>query len=259
MAEGEIPNQFSHAVRMAVFWISLPFIFLLVGIERIFDPGGNRYQVGACFVAAFLSILVAVYWNRLLPQRWQPAIEPAPLDYLHDEDSELGSAIRGMVWRSAWGKWYAAQHLATNNHHPASEEHVMQIATSLVHNALMDGRLEAHGRKPGQLDYEPIPRTHWRSTGLHMIKDNRTIWKMILIPAGCFEIHPDGTVVGHNQEAVRRTDRLAVYDSLIVGARQFEKLWPRKDRKTDIARKRLLKTAKKCGADSAEIEKLSRD
>jgi len=258
MAEGEIPNRLSHALRVAVFWISLPFIFLLVGVERIFDLGGNRYQVGACFAAAFLSILVAVYWNRLLPLRWRPATDP-PLAYLHDEDSELGSAVRNMVWRSAWSKWYASQSLATNDHRPASEEYVMQIATSLVRTALMDGLLEAQGRKPGQLDYEPIPRTHWRSTGLHMIKDNRTIWKMILVPGGSFEIHPDGTVVGDNQEAVQRTDRLAAYDSLIVSARQFEKLWPRKDRKTDTARKRLLKTAKKSGADSAEIEKLSRD
>jgi hypothetical protein len=170
-----------------------------------------------------------------------------------------GSAVSDMVWCSAWGKSFAAQYLATNSHHPVSEEYMMQIATHLVQKALMDGRLEAQGRKPGQLDYEPIPRTHWRSTGLHMIKDNRTIWKMILIPGGGAEIHPDGTVVGRDQEAVQRTDLLATYDSLIVSARQFEKLWPRKDRKTDIARKRLLKKARKAGAAPAEIEKLSQD
>lgn len=258
MTEGEIPNRLSHAVRMAVFWISLPFIFLLVGVERIFDPGGNRYQIGECFAAAFLSILVAVYWNRLLPRQWQLVNDP-PLAYLRDEDTELGSAVRDMVWCSAWGKWFTAQHMATNNHHSASEEYVMQIATGLVHNALRDGRLEAQGRKPDQLGYEPIYRMHWRSTGLHMIKDNRTIWKMILFPTGGAEIQPDGNVIGHDQEAVRRTDQLAAYDSLIVSARQFEKLWPRKDRKTDAARKRLLKRARKAGADPAEIEKFSRD
>jgi hypothetical protein len=255
--EGEIPNRLPHAVRVAVFWISLPFIFLLVGIERIFDPGGTRYQVGGCFVAAFLSILVAVYWNRLLPRRWQQVTDH-PLAYLHAEDSELGSAICDMVWRSAWGKWFAAQYLATNNHHPASEEHVIQIATGIVHDALMDGQLEAHGRKPGQLDYEPIPRTHWRSTALHMIPDRRSLWKMILIPTGGAEIYPDGTVIGRDQRAIQRTDQLAAYDSLIVSARQFEKLWPRKDKDTDAARKRLLKTARKAGADPAEIKKLLR-
>jgi hypothetical protein len=93
-----------------------------------------------------------------------------------------------MVWCSAWGKWFAAQYLATNNHHPATEEYVMQIATSLVLTALTDGQLEARGRRPGQLNYEPIHRTHWRSTALHMVKDDRTLWKMILIPRGGAEM-----------------------------------------------------------------------
>ena len=238
-------------------WLgALGFIVPLIGAEIIREGGPN--WVGAILIAAGLPI----YWSPAIwkwLRRGKPAREPTPLGYLHAEDSELGSAISDMVWCSAWGKWFAAQYLATNNHHPASEEYVMQIATSIVHDALMDGRLEAQGRKPWQLDYEPIPRTHWHSTALHMIKDNRTIWKMILIPCGGAEIHPGGTVVGHNQEAVQRTDRLTAYDSLIVSARQFEKLWPRKDKDTDTARKRLLKKAKKAGADPAEIENLSRD
>jgi len=238
-------------------WLgALGFIVPLIGAE-IIREGGPKW-VGAILILAGLPI----YWSPAIwkwLRRGKPATEPAPLAYLHVEDAELGSAIRDMVWRSAWGKWFAAQYLATNNHHPASEEHVIQIATSIVHDALMDGRLEAHGRKPFQLDYEPIPRTHWRSTALHMIKDNRTIWKMILIPVGGAEIHPDGTWSGHDQKAVQRTNRLAAYDSLIVSARQFEKLWPRKDRKTDAARKRLLKAARKAGAAPAEIERLSRD
>jgi hypothetical protein len=66
-------------------------------------------------------------------------------------------------------------------------------------------------------------------------------------------------VIGYNQRAIQRTDQLAAYDSLIVSARQFEKLWPRKDKKTDATRKHLLKTARKAGVDQAEIKKLSRD
>jgi hypothetical protein len=58
---------------------------------------------------------------------------------------------------------------------------------------------------------------------------------------------------------VQRTDRLATYDSLIINSRQFEKLWPRKDGATDLARKRLLKKAKKAGAATAEIAKLSQE
>ena len=159
-------------------WLgALGFIVPLIGAEIIREGGPN--WVGAILIVAGLPIYLSpAIWKRL--RRDKPATEPAPLGYLHAEDSELGSAISDMAWCSAWGKWFAAQYLATNNHHPPTEEHVMQIATSIVHGALMDGRLEAQGRKPGQLDYEPISRTHWRSTGFHMIRDDRTIWKMIL-------------------------------------------------------------------------------
>jgi hypothetical protein len=237
-------------------WLgALGFIVPLIGVE-IIKEGGSKW-IGAILIVAGLPI----YWS---PAIWKwlrrgksATTELAPLAYLSDEDSELGSAILYMVWRSAWAKWFAAQDLATS--HSASEEYVIQIATHLVLNALTDGQLEVRGRRPGQLSYEPIPRTHWRSTALHMIKDDRTLWRMILIPRGGAEIRPDGVVIGRDQMAVQRTDQLATYDSLIVRARQFEKLWPRKDRKTDATRKRLLKAARKAGAAPAEIEKLSRD
>ena len=128
-----------------------------------------------------------------------------------------------------------------------------------MQDALTNSQLEVRGRRPGQLDYEPIPRTHWRSSGLHMIPDGMSLWKMILIPRGGAEITPDGKVIGRDQDAVQRTDQLATYDSLIVNARQFEKLWPRKDKDTDAARKVLLKKARKAGADLTEIAKHSQD
>jgi hypothetical protein len=182
------------------------------------------------------------------------AADSPPLGYLRDEDTELGAAIRDMVWGSAWGKWFAAQSLADRAPRSINEQFLMGTATSLVLNALTDGRLEVRGRKLGQLDYEAIPQTHWRSTALHMIPDNRSLWKMVLIPRGGAEITPDGKVIGRDKKAVQRTDQLATYDSLIVNSRQFEQLWPGKDRKIDTARKRLLKKAKKAGADPDEIK-----
>ena len=134
----------------------------------------------------------------------------------------------------------------------------METAAHLVTDALTNGELTVRGRRPGQMDYETIPQTHSRSTGLSMMPDGITLWKMILIPRGGAEIHSDGTVVGRDQNVVRRTDQLAPYDSMIVSARQFENLWPRKDKIADAKRKILLKKAKKAGADPAEIAKLAR-
>lgn len=135
----------------------------------------------------------------------------------------------------------------------------MNTAAHVVFDALMDGRLDAKGREPGQLDYEPIPRTHWRAVSLSMVRDGATLWKMVIVPRGVSEITPEGEVIGHNKEAMELRNQLATYDSFIVSSRQFESLWPRKDREDDAVRKRLLKAAKKAGADPSEIKKLSRD
>jgi len=202
---------------------------------------------------------LAVYWDRLIPSRWRSRPASDDLTYLRDEDAELGGAVRDMAWHSAWGKWFAAQHLALNEHKPIADRELMGIATSLVLDAVTNGQLEVRGRRPGQMDYVPIPQTHWRSTALHMIPDSRSLWKMILIPRGGAEIQPDGKVIGRDPKSVARTEELAAYDSLIVKARQFEKLWPRKDKDTDAARKALLRKAKKARADPAEIKKLLQD
>src|SRR5579864_8576422 len=160
MADSGIPDKLLPALRMAVFWVALPFIFFLIGVERYFS--GTAYEVVGCFASAVLSIVVAVYWERLLPKRLRT--KSARLGYLRDHDSDLGPAIRDMVSLSAWGKWYAAQYLAKNDHQPADEGHLMGIGTHIVRDALMDGRLQARGRRPGKMEYAAIPSTHWRST-----------------------------------------------------------------------------------------------
>jgi hypothetical protein len=58
-----IPDKLLPAVRVAVFWIALPFIFLLIGVERYFS--GTIYEVAGCIVCAFFSILIAVYWDQI--------------------------------------------------------------------------------------------------------------------------------------------------------------------------------------------------
>jgi hypothetical protein len=221
--------------------------------------GRSPLDVWVLAVVVMAALAVLMYFSiSALAKLRKPKIADG-LGYLRDEDAELGGAVRDMAWMSAWGKWYTAQSLANSAPNPVNEQFIMGAATHLVLDKLTNGQLEVRGRKPGQIDYEPIPPTHWRSSALHMIQDSRSLWKMILIPRGGAEITPDGKVIGRDQGAVQRTDQLASYDSLIVNARQFEKLWPRKDRDTDIARKLLLKKAKKAGVDPAEIAKLSQD
>src|SRR5262249_10265956 len=114
-------------------------------------------------------------------------------------------------------------------------------------------------RRPGNLEYEDIPSTHWRSTALHMIPDERTLWKMLLLPRGGAQITPDGKAIGDDPAATARTAKIQEYDSIIIKARQFEKLWPRKDVRLDAVRRKYLQTARKARVDPNEIAKLKQD
>jgi hypothetical protein len=249
MAESGIPEKLLPAIRVAVFWIALPFILLLVGIERIFDSHG---QAGACFVGAIASIVIAVYWDKLIPSRFQ---EKKRLEYLRDKDSALGSAVRDMTWYSAWAKWYSAQHLV-NSGAPIPEDHLLSSASSIVTDQLTDGQLEVRGRLPGKMDYELIPRTHWRSSHLHFVPDSRTLWRMKIIPRGGAQITSGGAVIADDPVSQGRTAILQGYDSLIVDAYEFEKLWPKREPVADKKRRQFLRQALRRGLDKSEILRL---
>jgi hypothetical protein len=249
-----IPNRWSPALQAAL-WGAAPFVFFLAAVVE--GAIAQKYWVAAiCAVLFFVSIGVVVHWDTLLPPRWRST--PKKLEYLRDRDTELGAAIRDMVWRSAWGRWFSAQ-VFINGEQPASEETVFHAASHLVTNQLVNGDLEVRGRLPNNLDYEAIPRTHWRSSALHFVRDPVSLWRMIVIPRGGAAIDPSGTVTGHDPAATQRTNVITTYDSMLVDAYQFEKMWPRRDRFTDRKRRKLLKQARKRGLDNDEIARLSQD
>jgi hypothetical protein len=170
------------------------------------------------------------------------ALQPIAGDeYLMYRDSELGSAVRHMGWDSAWGKWHQAQDLATRGQ--VDEVHTMNTAASKVVDALMDGRLEARGRMPQEISYEPIPRETWRLAALQVHEDVASLWKFKVVPRW--------------GESPERISRLMGYDSITVDSRQFLKLWPTKDPVPDVARRLHLQHAKEKGADPAVIARLS--
>src|ERR1700680_3597187 len=83
MADSGIPDKLLPALRVGIFWIALPFIGLLLGSERI--SGGNYYEAAVWLGCAFLSIVIAVYWDRIIPLRFRA--KPQRLEYLHYKDS----------------------------------------------------------------------------------------------------------------------------------------------------------------------------
>lgn len=164
--------------------------------------------------------------------------------YLSDEDTELGTAIHHMAMFSAWAKWFAAQHLALNEHKPISESSMMSTASSLVLDAAMNGKLSMRGRPAGSIQYEAISRETWRLIAIKMEPHPATLWKAVVIPRSNVD-----------QE---RVQEILEYDSIILSSREFEQLWPRDDRGHDRARMKELKKAKRLGADAQAVEKLAK-
>jgi hypothetical protein len=164
-------------------------------------------------------------------------------------------ALLSVIWTySAWAKWFASQFLANNNHEPVSQTTLMNVASGIVLDALMDGKILARGRpkwiprtpwrrQPSDaIEYEDISKEAWRLVGIKMEPHPNSLWRAVLFPR--WKVDP------------KRIKKLLDYDSVIVNSREFEKLWPRVDKFTDNARKKLLKKARKAGADPEYIERL---
>jgi hypothetical protein len=180
------------------------------------------------------------------------------LEYLNGRDCELGPAIISMARQSAWGRLYAAQQLV-NGGVRITEEHLYQMAASRVMERITDGEIEVRGRRPDpeQLGFEPIDRTHWRSSWLACVRDPVALWRIIIIPRGGVELDPEATIVrADSPVAVKRTSLLN-YDSLIVDAYQFEQVFPATDKIADRERHTLLRIARRRKLDKDEILRLS--
>jgi hypothetical protein len=243
---GEAQTNFCHWVRLAVPSTTDQ---CLHGI-----PSNALYFVfGATFVLGLVWFLWPL-WQRPLASPPQP-LKPE-LQYLGATDTDLGWAIRAMAQKSAWGRWFAAQHLATSGK-PIDEHHLLHIASTVVMDSILDGDIEVRGRKPTRMEYEPIPRTDWRSSAFVFLQDSICLWRMHIIPRGGAQISPDGTFIADNAACDERNANLRAYDSLIVDAHQFENRWPSTDKVADQKRQKFLRTARKRNLDPTTIRMLS--
>jgi hypothetical protein len=163
---------------------ALGFILPLVGFEELVrhfvdtgHPSLPWWLSAAFIVAGYPLYSLPAAWKHFRGRKAPSANRP--LEYLHNEDSELGDAVRNMAWRSADGKWYAAQCLANNPKGKVSDKEadLMHWAAERVWRALFDGKLDARGRRPGQWILKPYPKligglplSTWFGTMLHFGK-----------------------------------------------------------------------------------------
>jgi len=167
----------------------------------------------------------------------------AKLTYLSaHRDYDLGPAIIEMAHRSAWGKWFAARELV-NASKPIDERYWLQTAASVVMDKMRDGELVIRGRLYGQTGSKPIPQTDWRDVALYYFPDNRALWRLRILPLEGVTIQ-DGDVIDTDL-SLETVEHITQYESLLVDAHQFERLWPATDAVADKQRHQFLREAKK--------------
>jgi len=256
----EASNTLGGGIRnyLGTIGFSLP----LIGLEEfvrslVSNQPALPHWASFILIATGLPFYVAPWaWDRL--QRFFAREEATKsLEYLSSRDSDLRSSIITAAWRSAYGRWYAAQ-ILVNSGQPIQPRELLRVTADKVLDKIVDGDIEVRGRRPGQMDYETIPRTYWRSTTFYVVDDPIALWRIILCPKGLVEIAQDGSIARASDAAsAARTSQLTDYDNLLVDAYQFERLWPTKDRLADKKRRGFLKQARRRKLDSNEIGRLS--
>jgi hypothetical protein len=214
-------------------------------------PGWLRTRLAAELVGAAVLVCLAswvLWWwlNRYPPfQLWRLQHSDAKQTrYLSGVEVGLQHAMYAMSLRSAWARWYMAQHLAAVGTSPLPEAMLLDIAAnSMVLDALVNGTLTAMGRLPGQIEAVSIPRHFWHYTCFEIKPDDRTIWRISLRD--------------RNEVPEERKRYLPKYEDLLINTEEFERLFPRNDPLTDAARRKLLRQARRKGASKSDLEKLA--
>lgn len=239
--------------------IGIAFVAIGVGLLLFAFPKAPEMII---YIGVAICAAVAI-WGLLplaRPSYWK-SINPVPqkpraLEYLGNKDVEFDSAVKAMAHKSAWGRWYAAQHLVMSKV-PITERYLLDIAASVVRPKIVDGEIIVRGRLPNQLAYENIERTFWRSSTFWFLPHPMALWRLEIVPVGGVIIEADGKMKASHKPSEKRNAIIRKYDSLLVDAHEFESVWPKIDDATDKARKVFLKQAKQLGLDKQTIKSLS--
>src|SRR5258707_11465332 len=115
---------------------------MLSSIWDFLKDGSNQAVlkwIGSGIAALAVGIwgLIKAGWIKWKLSHPKQTSEP----YLRYEDASF-LAAPSVIWLSysAWAKWFASQHLASNNHQPVAQPTIMNVASSLVLDALVDGK-----------------------------------------------------------------------------------------------------------------------
>lgn len=216
------------------------FLVMMFGGYFIYD--NNNLRVGIPMIVGGLILFILPWVWDYIVARIRADRAPKRLEYLHFQEVSVGGAIRDIATYSAWAKWFASQYLTMNEHKAVSQHQMMQIASSLFQDALVNGTLLAKGRPANAVEYEDIPKDAWQLIVILMRPHPASLWQGV--------IQPNAKV------SADRVAKYLSYDSITVDAHKVEELWPKRSREHDKLRKKLLKKAIKVGADLEVVKRL---
>lgn len=198
-------------------------------------PGAPLYIWYILFIiGVFLILYWPATWIMGAWKKWGDIRQADREDGTSINDKELSQAIYEVACLSAWGKWQEAMHSTASGPYP--EVLKIDLAAFAVLEALADGKITAEGRRRGEIDYEPIQPSFWKTVKISTKPDKRIIWRAYLEPRN-----------GLEPEAA---EKIPDYQSIQIKGGMVERVWPRHDKALEAKTKKLLKKAKKEAADA---------
>ena len=158
-ADSGIPDKFSVAIRLGVFWISLPFIFFLVAVERAIE--NHIYQTATCSIFGVLSIVIAFYWEKLIPPRLRSKMESPENNSEALRFMTAYEVVHYMADESRWGE-------TVRNYADNGIKKVVLLEAPVEFKRIAElGKIQAIGRLNNVGSHVEIPNIFWMSSILN--------------------------------------------------------------------------------------------
>jgi hypothetical protein len=187
---------------------------------------GNMMPDRETLLILLSGVLVAwIFWTDLRPSvyRWW-------------SDRKVGDVnLRDAIWwiekKSAWWRWQVAQGVLGQD-----EWANYNLVASRLYWQAKRGDLTIRARRKSKINREDISKNFWQLGTLEAVRDDRTLWKII--------VRPCNDLAKHDEDKVTELGYIAPSAKW----KEIRRLWPEKDRQMDRLTTKLIKQKTKKAA-----------
>jgi hypothetical protein len=202
----------------------------------------------AAVAVAFVIVFPLICWGLWAWYSKTPSLQlwKAGRDYNNrttylpnGESIAISLAIHLMSMQASQGRWISAQYLEASSRPIDDLELMSRLANTEVLTELVEGRLTAYGRTQYEYKSVPIHKEYWNYKCFDVKRDDATLFHITWKDRSQFS------------ESFRRT--LPQYTEIFFNSEEFQKVFPKRNKVTEIAIRRVLKKAKAKGVAVPEI------